>query len=345
MKFFRVSALTLLLTQLLFGCHHLPKKTGKNFAIAFGSCNRQDLENNLWYEIEKNHPNVWVWGGDIIYSDTYDMDVLQANYLKQKNNTAYKYFTQSTEIIGTWDDHDYGLNDGGVNYSKKTESQQIFLDFMDVAKDSPRRRQKGIYYAHSYKVEGYEIKIITLDTRYFRTALTPDPKPTGDHRYIPNTYGQGTMLGKDQWLWLEHELKFSKADFNVINSSIQVLSDKHGFEKWGNFPHELVKLENLVQSTHANNVIFLSGDRHISEFSKKKIASMDYPLIDFTSSGLTHAYNKEKIEPNPYRVGPNVVDNSFGLLKFNFKNGQVEMEIRGNDNKVLHKLVQDYTLK
>ncbi|MDP6922929.1 MAG: alkaline phosphatase family protein, partial [Lutibacter sp.] len=35
-----------------------------DFTIAFGSCNNQHLTNVLWPEIEKNHPNVWIWGGD-----------------------------------------------------------------------------------------------------------------------------------------------------------------------------------------------------------------------------------------------------------------------------------------
>lgn len=52
-------------------------------------------------------------------------------------------------------------------------------------------------------------------------------------RFQPNTYGQGSMLGDAQWKWLELELKKSKADFNLIVSSVQILSAEHGFETWG----------------------------------------------------------------------------------------------------------------
>jgi alkaline phosphatase D len=38
------------------------------------------------------------------------------------------------------------------------------------------------------------------------------------------------MLGVTQWAWLEKELTISKADFNVIMSSVQLLSAEHGFE-------------------------------------------------------------------------------------------------------------------
>jgi alkaline phosphatase D len=41
-------------------------------------------------------------------------------------------------VIGTWDDHDYGLNDAGKEYSGKVFSQRLMLDFLDEAEDSSR---------------------------------------------------------------------------------------------------------------------------------------------------------------------------------------------------------------
>lgn len=88
------------------------------------------------------------------------MEFIRANYNKQKDYPSYKKFVESTAIIGSWDDHDYGLNDGGVEFPKKVESQQLFLDFMDVAKDSLRRKQNGIYSSHEYFVGNKSIKVI-----------------------------------------------------------------------------------------------------------------------------------------------------------------------------------------
>ena len=312
--------------------------------LAFGSCNNNHIEKNFWQEIQANNPDVWVWGGDIIYADNpnNDMSIIRSDYEKLKQSPAYKKFSQNISIIGSWDDHDYGLNDGGVEFEKKEESQQLFLDFMGVTKDDLRRKQQGVYTSYDYSVGQHKIKIIILDTRYFRSNLTKDPNPSPNKRYIPNHYGVGTMLGAKQWQWLEHELKQSQAGFNVILSSIQVVSPFHGFEKWANMPHELDKLENVIKSSQAQNVILLSGDRHISEIAKKNIEGLGYPLIDFTSSGLNRALNFEKNEPNPYRVGNNVVVDSFGLLHFDFVNNQVLMEIRGKDNTVLKSYLQNY---
>jgi alkaline phosphatase D len=100
------------------------------------------------------------------------------------------------------------------------------------------------------------------------------------------------------------------------------------------------RLEKLLETSGAKNVIILSGDRHISEFSEKQIKGVDYKLVDFTSSGMTHSYSNFSGEPNQYRVGEVVSDLSFGLLKFDFDTGKVKMEMRGEGNN----LQQEYTV-
>ncbi|VAV86037.1 Phosphodiesterase/alkaline phosphatase D-like protein, partial [hydrothermal vent metagenome] len=153
---------------------------------------------------------------------------------------------------------------------------------------------------------------------------------------------EGSMLGEVQWKWLTNQLQNSKASFNVIVSSIQFLSSEHGFESWGNMPHEVDKLINLIKTTQAKNVIILSGDRHISEFSKKEVDGLTYPIIDFTSSGLTHSYINFKGEPNQYRIEDVVFEKSFGILKFDFDKLTVTMQMRGKDNVLQQELIQSY---
>lgn len=317
-----------------------PLKTDENtsYTIAFGSCNNQKIKNVLWPEINKNNPSVWIWGGDNVYSDTNDMEFLKSNYIIQKQDPEYLKFIKGKIILGTWDDHDYGANDAGEEYPHKKESQQLFLDFLDTPKDAPERRSEGVYSSKTIEVDGNKIKIIVLDTRYFRTALTKDPN--SKKRFIPNKFGEGTILGKAQWEWLSKELYNSDAQFHVIVSSIQFLSNKHGFETWGNFPHEVEKLEQLLVSSKAKGAFIISGDRHISTFSSKNVTGLYYPLVDFTASGLTHTYTAFSGEENPYVQGEVVKEINFGLLKFDFKNQKVQMEIRGKENKIL----QDYSL-
>jgi alkaline phosphatase D len=337
--------ITILILTLLASC--TTPKTNRNtttqdtpLAIAFGSCNDQKKENFLWKEIVKHQPSVWIWGGDNTYSDTDNVDTLHAHQQIVLQHPDYQALQKTTKIIGTWDDHDYGLNDGGIEYSSKKETQQAFLDFMGVTQNDKRRTQEGVYSAEMIRTKAGSVKIIILDTRYFRDKLTKNPSVK--KRFIPNNYGEGSMLGAAQWAWLEKELTTSKADFNVIMSSVQLLSAEHGFETWGNMPHEVDKFKKLIQTSKAKGVVVLSGDRHISEFSKTTIENVNYPLIDFTSSGLTHAYTNYTFEANKFRVGEVVPKISYGLLLFDFKNKEITMQIRGKEDALLGELKQTY---
>ena len=334
-----------LLTLLLFSCasksqHNITLQPSSNFIIAFGSCNDQNRENNLWGDILKNKPNVWVWGGDNIYADTDDMQKMESDYLKVKASDGYKKILENTNVLGTWDDHDYGINDGGVEFIKKDTAQQLFLNFFNVATNDLRRKQQGIYHSRLFTVRDESIKIIVLDTRYFRTQLTKDP--SGKKRYIPNLTNHGTILGETQWNWLENELKSSTATFNIIVTSIQFLSREHGWETWGTMPNEITKMQNLIVSSKAKGVLFISGDRHISEISKSDLDGLDYPLFDVTSSGLTHTYEDFISEPNQYRVSKVISKKNFGVLKFNLHLNTLTIELRGLGNELLESMVQQY---
>lgn len=310
------------------------------FKIAFGSCNNQRLENFLWKEIVKQQPNAWLWGGDNTYSDTDNMDTLRRDYGIVLANKDYQQLQKQAKIFATWDDHDYGMNDGGTTFHAKKASQTEFLNFLGVPPNDKRRTQEGVYYAETLRTQAGSVKIIMLDTRYFRTDLTKSKDPK--KRFDPNKYGEGTILGEAQWAWLTQELQNSTADFNVLVSSIQVLSCEHGFEMWGNMPHEVDKLKNLIKNSKAKGVVILSGDRHISEFSKTTIEGVSYPLIDFTSSGLTHSYSSFSGESNRFRVGEVVPKISYGVLIFDFKNKEITMEIRGKADMLYQVLRQKY---
>ncbi len=308
--------------------------------LAFGSCNRQDSENLLWDDVLEAEPAIWIWGGDNIYADTADMEAMGQMYALQSQVPGYRKLARKIPVVGTWDDHDYGINDGGTEFAQKKGSQQAFLDFMGVSEDSPRRTQKGIYTSHAMASSFGSVKIIVLDTRYFRTGLTQDED--SDRRYKPNAYGEGTLLGEEQWAWLEKELRQSEHDFNLVVSSIQLVSGKHGFECWANFPHELDRFTNLIGQSNAKGVLLLTGDRHISEFSKINVSGLSYPLIDFTSSGLTHAYEGFSEEYNPQRIGRVVSSKSFGLVKINFVKKAVRLQMVGDEGQILQELEQSY---
>ncbi|XP_065854661.1 uncharacterized protein [Euphorbia lathyris] len=182
----------------------------------------------IWKAITDFDPQIFIWLGDNVYGDIRclykvfgkertigpwknaprfvpsSQQELESKYHKDKTNPAYSRLRQSTKVIGTWDDHDYGLNDAGKEFEGKVTNQRLLLDLLDEPQDSPRRKQEGVY-TYTFGPVNRQIKIILLDTRYHRDPLHSD----------------GTILGVSQWTWLEKELNGPKTVITIIGSSIQ----------------------------------------------------------------------------------------------------------------------------
>ncbi len=153
-------------TSFSAGCKRAPQsaaapadtaKAAPLTTIAFGSCNRENRDQPLWPVIVGNRPQLWIWLGDNIYGDTENMDTLQAKYYRQRSNPGYQLLAVSTPIIGIWDDHDYGVNDGGREYPQKKQSQQLMHDFLGEPKNRPRRRQAGANASYTYGPAGKRV--------------------------------------------------------------------------------------------------------------------------------------------------------------------------------------------
>jgi len=341
--------LTLLTIALTFACTH-EKDKGTNESnqqsptlerppnrtvIAFGSCSKQYNPNQRWADILKNDPDIWIWLGDNIYGDTHDMNFMAEKYAHQKADTGYQLLLKSrVRIIGTWDDHDYGINDGGKYFSKKKESKELFMDFLDIREDNPIRDHEGVYQSYDYNFGDHLLKILLLDTRYFRDTIERDFMTRA---YKPNQ--EGDVLGEEQWQWFENELNESTADLILIGSSIQVIPDEQIYEKWANLPSARKKLFSLLGKFPEKRIVFLSGDRHIAEISEMLLDGLDYPLYDFTSSGLTHTWLRDDEEQNKYRISDFIVNLNFGMILIDWKednNHKITFQIKGEDNSLLY---------
>ncbi|GMP82021.1 hypothetical protein CsSME_00036510 [Camellia sinensis var. sinensis] len=197
--------------------------------IAFGSCANQSAPQPIWNAIIDFDPQIFIWLGDNIYGDIRrplklfgkertigpwknvprfipsSEHEMQARYDKAKRNDGYNHLRENVKVIGTWDDHDYGLNDAGKEFDGKITNQRLMLDFLDEPQDSPRRKQAGVYASYTFGPAGRQVKVILLDTRYHRDPLFSD----------------GSILGNSQWTWLEKELNGPASAITIIGSSIQ----------------------------------------------------------------------------------------------------------------------------
>ncbi len=308
--------------------------------ITFGSCAHEYEPVPAFDAIVDSNPDIFVWLGDMVYGDTHDMSVLKKKYDRLKNKPEYQTLINTIPVIGVWDDHDYGINDGGKNYSKKDESKLLALDFLDAPGTDPRYGHDGLYSSYSMISNEKLIKIILLDTRYFRDTLDPDNEAR--NKYLPNETGD--ILGEDQWKWLEKEIADISVDLYIVGSGIQFVAKDHGYEKWANFPAARARMIKLISNANPKSLLFISGDRHMAEVSQMEVSGLPYPLIDFTSSGLTHTWKNFFNEPNEYRVGKLIVEKNFGLIKIAWEgnNPKVTFEVRGINGEEYLKISHTY---
>ncbi|MEY4135604.1 MAG: alkaline phosphatase D family protein [Saprospiraceae bacterium] len=303
--------------------------------IAFGSCNRIDRDQQIWASILANRPDLWIWLGDNVYADTYDMQEMKRQYLTQKHFPGYRAVRGAMPVVGIWDDHDYGVNDGGKSYSKKQESQQLLLDFLDVPPGDPARSREGAYQSYTFGPKGQKVHVILLDGRYFRDTLERGTPGSG-LRYKPNP--EGDILGEAQWKWLKATLRKSDAQVHIIGCGIQFLPEEQKFEKWANFPKARRRLLDLLAKTRPKGLLLISGDRHIAELSHYKPAPSGPDVYELTSSGLTHTWSLgSSAEPNPLRIGDMVIARNFGLIRIDWSGTkpEIRLQIRGLDNVLL----------
>lgn len=294
--------------------------------IAFGSCQTQDEPLPILRTVLEWEPELFIYLGDNIYGDTDDMKLLEAKYQKLGAKKDFRSLRAAVPTIATWDDHDYGSNDAGKEFPFKVESKEIFLKFWNEPTPSPRRTHEGVY--TSYRFEdpkvGKTLQIILLDTRTFRDPPLKNPFSSWKNDYLPDTNPDKTLLGDEQWKWLEERLR-EPADLRIIGSSIQFAHEYNGWESWTNFPPELMKMVRLISSTKANGVVFISGDVHWGELSVLQTPTC-YPLHDLTASGLNRDW--EIVEPNRNRFGEACSDFHFGMLDINWSaNPSVEFSI------------------
>lgn len=287
--------------------------------IAFGSCSDVEEPLPIFQTIADDRPDLFIFTGDNVYADTEDMVVMWSHYARLDAHPGFAALRSQTEVIGTWDDHDYGVNDGGAEYPARREAQDVFMRFFRVPEDSPMRTRDGVYDAHLYGPEGQRVQVILLDTRFFRGPLTrrdPDVDYGMPGRYIPSTDASLPLLGEEQWAWLEEQLHVP-AEVRIVISSIQLVSEEHGFEKWANLPHERTRFLDLLRDTGAEGVMILSGDRHFTQVSRIPAddpQGIGYPLFDITASALSRRSGRDYGEPNRYRVGEDLRENNYGRI-------------------------------
>eukprot|EP00350_Pseudokeronopsis_sp_OXSARD2_P009211 CAMPEP_0170555140 /NCGR_PEP_ID=MMETSP0211-20121228/13025_1 /TAXON_ID=311385 /ORGANISM="Pseudokeronopsis sp., Strain OXSARD2" /LENGTH=167 /DNA_ID=CAMNT_0010864753 /DNA_START=33 /DNA_END=536 /DNA_ORIENTATION=- len=165
-----------------------------------------------------------------------------------KEDPYYSELKKDVPIVGVWDDHDYGMNNGDKTNLIKKEMRELYLEFLEEPAESERYRfnETGIFQEYLINEQGIKVSLILLDIRF-------------DHDSDINDY-----FGDLQLEWLEKVLKDSKdADITLIGMGIQVLPHRVFITECLGWKNKKVLL-NLIKESERSGVFFLSGDVHFA---------------------------------------------------------------------------------
>jgi len=297
--------------------------------IAFGSAMSQNSSLKVLELANSYQPDLFLFLGDNIDGETKDMKLLAAKYSKLCARPEFQNLYQNCPVLATWNDHDYGLNDSGREYPRKAESRALFLSFWNPPKTATLPT-KGIYQSYVLSTEGKQLQLILLDTRSFRSPLLSTKKSKDKNRYLPNKKSTATILGADQWAWLQQQLS-KPADLRLICSSIPFGAAHNGYETWANFPEEQKRMTTLIREEKANAVFFLSGNAQYGELSKMPVDE-GYPIYDCTASGINK--NWPYIAPNEHRIAEACRNFHFGYLRIDWLSQELNIQLITASKKI-----------
>ena len=307
------------------------------FRVAIGACLRLSRGGPALADIAAERPNLMLWLGDNIYADTEDMTVMRNIYGQLAANERFQALAASTEMMATWDDHDFGWNNANGTWPHKDAAKAEFLRFWQAPPDDPRWTQPGVYSARTFGSGTHTVQVILLDNRY---NLDPWDYAGKNPR--------NEVLGEQQWAWLRDRLR-EPATVRIIGSGVQVIQDYDidgEWEGWGDSPHERDRLFRLIRDLHVPGVVFVSGDMHFAELTRHPNdgQALGYPTYDLTSSGLDQGEPvPESLWVNPNRIGqPLNSARKHGMVEIDWgpRDPEIHLEIHERTRLFLDRVVR-----
>ncbi|UTV81640.1 alkaline phosphatase D family protein [Acidithiobacillus sp. YTS05] len=259
----------------------------------------------IYEPMRQEQADLMIWLGDNLYFREADFASPAGMALRYWSDRAFaplQRFLNSTPQIAIWDDHDYGPNDSDSSFIFKETALRLFQSYWpNPSFGLPGT--PGVFTQQSV----YDADFFLLDDRWYRDA---DAAAASRGK---------VMFGKTQLDWLKNALLSSHARFKFIAAGGQMLNDDDAYEGWNLYPEERQDFLDWLANNQIRGVIFLSGDRHISELMRRPRPRYSgkhvYPLWEITSSPLNSG--PAKGDHNPYRVpGTLVQERNYCSLAF-----------------------------
>jgi len=282
-----------------------------SFSFATGSCiyvNESEYdrpgrpyggEYGIFKAIEEMQPDAILWLGDNTYLRPADY-FTRSGYLKRYTHSravpALRSLMARANNYAIWDDHDFGPNDASGSWIHRDLALEVFKLFWPNPSFG-YRDMPSTFSAFNYR----DCDFIMMDNRFYRSEV--------------NSKGEGQIFGKTQIDRMIDLLKQSKAPFKFVLSGGQLLNTAQVYENHSNYQAERAYILQRIEEENIKNVVFLTGDRHHSEYSKLELNNGN-TIYDFTISPLTSAANTNVDEQNDLQVeGSLIEERNFAIAK------------------------------
>lgn len=253
------------------------RKRGRIAVISCSDEHMREMADKMWPQVLQQKPDVLLMIGDNVYADHLEekrwgdttAEVVWERYVRNRSSLPLYMAPQLIPVLATWDDHDFGRNDADRTYAYKEQSLETFLSFFAQRKPGPGF-ERGPGVASWWSAFGIQIGL--LDGRFFRSPNKLD---------LPDQ----THFGPEQEKWINDHLKTVQTPVWLVSGD-QFFGGYHGFESYeGSHPKSFQAQLGEWRKSKAP-IVFVSGDRHLSEIIKVPESVLGYPTYEITSSAI-----------------------------------------------------------
>lgn len=277
--------------QRTFRALDLNKKRARFALVSCMDDALSDVQKKIWPELLSQNLDAVIFAGDNTYADwaggkakpVTNEEQLWSRYAETRS--ALEFFKSEilVPVVATWDDHDFGKNDGDRTFAFKERALSAFYGFFPQRKAGVQF-ERGPGVASWWKAFGVQFAL--LDDRSFRS---PNKLDSEDQ----------THFGPDQESWLKEGLAAAKVPVFVVSGD-QFFGGYHGFESYeGSHPKSFNTQVARWRKSTTVPLLFLSGDRHLTEIIKVPKTHLGYPTFEITSSAIHAKVFKEAFEKSP----------------------------------------------
>ena len=209
------------------------------------------------------------------------LDEYRIRYSTYRLDEQLRNMHQQHPIIAVWDDHEAAndaYKDGAGNHDdgegswedRKVNIKQAYFEWMPIRDQAENRVYRKLQYGNlmdlimmDTRLEGRDVQINDIESPALQSATR-------------------TILGAEQRQWLFTQLVSSDAKWKVLGNQVIFAEFNIGFasefgfggsyeslessylDTWDGYPAERDRVLDLIKDNNIDNVVFLTGDSHVS---------------------------------------------------------------------------------